>query len=58
MLDSHRTWAPDEGVPRDPFAWGEHAGHPTLFEVTFLQNGFRHQYGFVADDARWVSVTP
>ena len=22
VLWSHRNWAPDEGVPRDPFGWG------------------------------------
>jgi hypothetical protein len=54
VLDSHRAWAPDEGVPRDPFAWGEHASRPTLFEVTFVHGGFRHQYGFVADDERFL----
>lgn len=54
VLDSHRAWAPDEGVPRDPFAWGEHAARPSLFEVTFIHDGFRHQYGFVADDERFL----
>lgn len=54
VLDSHRAWAPDEGVPRDPFAWGEHTARPSLFEVTFIHEGFRHQYGFVADDERFV----
>ena len=33
---SHRLWSPDEGVPRDPFAWGPRRDEPSLFEVSFL----------------------
>ncbi len=54
VANSHRTWDPTGGVPRDPFAWGEHATQPSLFEVAFIHGGFRHQYGFVADDERFV----
>lgn len=53
-LDSHRTWSPDEGVPRDPFAWGDQRSKPSLFEITILRAGVRYQYGFVADDARFL----
>ncbi len=54
VVESHRAWAPDDGVQRDPFAWGEHATRPSLFEVTILLDGVRHQYGFVADDERFL----
>ena len=54
VLDSHRSWDPAGGVPRNPFAWGEHAARPSLFEVTMLVDGVRHQYGFVADDEQFV----
>ena len=47
---SHRIWPPDEGVPRDPFAWGPKRSEPSLFEVTALISGVRHQYGFSVND--------
>ena len=47
---SHRSWPPDEGVPRDPFAWGQKKTEPSLFEVTLLLDGVRFQYGFQASD--------
>ena len=46
---SHRSWAPDGGIPRDPFAWGK-KDEPSLFEVTVLVDSVRYQYGFVADN--------
>lgn len=54
VVDSHPFWPPVGGVPRDPFAWGARHEQPSLFEVTFVQDGVRYQYGFVADDARFV----
>lgn len=50
VLSSHRLWAPDGGVPRNPYAWGSKKAEPSLFEVTFLLNDVRLQYGFVASD--------
>ncbi len=62
VLHSHRTWAPDGGVPRDPFAWGKAASEPSLFEVTILVASVRYQYGFVVDDEafleEWLFVWP
>ncbi len=49
---SHRMWEPEEGVPRDPFAWSD-SRRTSLYEATFLINGVRYQYGFVADDERF-----
>ena len=51
---SHRAWSPDGGVPRDPFGWGPKAAESSLFEVSFLGEGVRYQYGFVADDERFL----
>ena len=60
VLMSHRFWSPDEGgsaesfVPRDPFAWGPKKSDPSLFEVTFLLDQVRYQYGFRASDEQFV----
>ncbi|MCK6514047.1 ATP-binding protein [Myxococcota bacterium] len=51
---SHRLWAPEGGVPRDPFVWGGGVGEPSTFEITLLVGSTRVQYGFVADDQRFV----
>jgi uncharacterized protein len=62
VLLSHRSWAPDEGVPRAPFAWGPEKTEPSLFEVTFLLDGVRYQYGFQASDEcfleEWLHAWP
>lgn len=54
VVDSHRKWEPDGGIPREPFAWGAHSAEPSLFEVTFLLEGVRYQYGFVATDEEFI----
>lgn len=54
VVHSHRSWPPEGGVPRDPFAWGPKAAEPSMFEVTLLLSGVRYQYGFVADDERFL----
>ena len=62
VLESHRFWPPDEGVPRDPFAWGQKRDEPSLFEVTVLLDAVRYQYGFVASDdgflEEWLHAWP
>jgi len=54
VRDSHRSWLPEGGVPRDPFAWGPRRSDPTLVEVTFVSDSVRYRYGFVADDERFL----
>lgn len=54
VIHSHRFWSPDGGVPRDPFAWGDKAREPSLYELTFALDGVRHEYGFVIDDERFL----
>jgi hypothetical protein len=60
VLESHRLWPPEGGVPRQAFAWAPPA--PSTYEVTWVRDGMRHQYGFVADDVRfleeWLYVWP
>lgn len=50
VFDSQRFWSPDEGIPRDPFAWGPKRDEPSLYEVDFISNGVRYMYGFRLDD--------
>lgn len=50
VVHSHRVWSPDAGVPRVKFRWGLKKTEPSLFEITFLIDGVRYQYGFVAND--------
>jgi len=54
VLESHRFWDPDGGVPRDPFAWGELRQQPTTFEFVFVREGCRYEYGFVTDSSRFL----
>lgn len=52
VIQSHRSWAPEGGVPRDQFAWGPKGAEPSSFEVTLFLDGIRYQYGFrVSDEA-------
>ncbi len=46
VLNSHRNWEPQEGISRDPFAWGERRKEPTSLEMVFVVDGVRYQYGF------------
>lgn len=54
VLHSHRSFSPEGGVPRQPFAWGEKLAEPSLFEIAFKVDGVRYEYGFCADDQRFV----
>ncbi|GAB5549368.1 MAG: ATP-binding protein [Sandaracinaceae bacterium] len=51
---SHRSWEPEGGVPREPFAWGDGPAEPSLYEITAVVNGTKMQYGFVADNDRFI----
>lgn len=51
---SHRLWAPDGGVPRDPFAWGGERDAPSVFECHLVDEGVRFEYGFAANDEAFV----
>jgi uncharacterized protein len=50
VTDSQRAWSPDEGIPREPFAWGEKRTGPSTFEVSFILGTIRYDYGFTLND--------
>ncbi len=50
VIYSHRSWSPDEGIPRDPFAWGKKRSEPSMFEVEIIIDNVRYRYGFRLDD--------
>ena len=50
VIYSHRSWSPDEGIPRDPFAWGQRRSEPSMFEVEIVIDGVRYRYGFRLND--------
>lgn len=62
VVDSHRLWVPDGGVPITPFAWGPKATESSLFEAVFKVANIRYEYGFVASHEafveEWLHVYP
>jgi predicted ATPase len=62
VLDSHTSWPPQGGVPRDAFAWDGFAEKPSMFEVTIIVGDIRYQYGFTANQAQvleeWLFAWP
>jgi hypothetical protein len=58
-----RSWRPDSGIPRVPFALDPIvAKNPSLFAVDLLLGGIRYEYGFVVNDSRvleeWLYAYP
>lgn len=63
VVESHRSWSPDGGIPRTPFALAvETLAEPSIFAVDVLIGGVRYEYGFTADSARvleeWLYAYP
>ena len=62
VLQSHRFWEPDTGVPRSPFGWGPKSHEPSTFEVSFLLEDKKYLYGFVVGDTaieeEWLYAWP
>ncbi len=61
--DSHRSWKPDGGIPRTPFALDPEAvAEPSRFAVDLLLDGIRYEYGFAVSSARvleeWLFAYP
>jgi hypothetical protein len=55
VVESHRQWAPDGGIPRTPFSLdAEATAAPSLFAADLLIDGVRYEYGFVVDSERVV----
>ena len=62
VLHSHRVWEPEGGVPRYPFTWDGYRTQPSSFELTFIIDAIRYEYGFVVDDTQvleeWLYAWP
>ncbi|HEX8831238.1 MAG TPA: AAA family ATPase [Longimicrobium sp.] len=63
VVDSHRNWLPNGGIPRTPFSLDEtSAAEPSLVAVDLLIGGVRYEYGFTADSVRvheeWLYAYP
>jgi uncharacterized protein len=63
VLESHRSWSPDGGIPRMPFALSLNAVlEPSLLAVDVVIDGVRYEYGFTADSVRiheeWLYAYP
>jgi uncharacterized protein len=46
VINSHRLWEPEAGVPHEPFALSEHKNAPAMYDVDMLLDGVRYRYGF------------
>ena len=56
VLHSHAQRTPESGVPRIPFAFDQDAlEQPTTVDVDFVIEGVRYQFGFEADNNRFLS---
>lgn len=59
---SHRLWAPDQAIPRDPFMGDTNSPAPSRFVIDFVLREVRHQYGFVMDSKvvaeEWLHAYP
>jgi AAA15 family ATPase/GTPase len=49
VLFSHRIWSPHGPIPRTPFILGAEKALESRFEMDFIIDGTRSQYGFVLD---------
>jgi energy-coupling factor transporter ATP-binding protein EcfA2 len=63
VIDSQRSWRPDIGFARVPFALDRNVvGEPSLFSVDLLLEGVRYEYGFVVNTLRvleeWLYAYP
>ena len=62
VVNSHRRWEPDGGVPTEPFALSSKKHEPSLYEIDAVINGDRVRYGFVVSakrvDEEWLHVWP
>ncbi|GGU37239.1 hypothetical protein GCM10010178_31800 [Lentzea flava] len=52
VRDSFAVWAPDDGVPRQPFKLDESPDRSSVYVVELIEAGVRYTYGFEVDDHR------
>ncbi|MFI0801372.1 hypothetical protein SAMN04489729_6038 [Amycolatopsis lurida] len=56
LRDSYRSWDPSNEIPRQPFLLNIHSRkQPSLFEVDFLIDDVRYNYGFELDSHKILS---
>jgi AAA15 family ATPase/GTPase len=62
VANSHPHWDANVGIQRRPFAWGEARSLPSLYEVVFIRESLKFQYGFTIDDKKvceeWLYAWP
>lgn len=62
VMLSHRRWEPEGGVPRNAFAWSGMQNTASTFEVTFLLDETKYEYGFSVNDdiveEEWLNAWP
>jgi hypothetical protein len=52
VVGSFGTTDPGGPIKRQPFRLGDSTGSPSQFEIDFVLDGVRHEYGFSIDDER------
>lgn len=52
VTDSHQRWKPHGGVPHSPFFAAPYSEQETMFDLDFMLDGDRYQYGFRFDMKR------
>lgn len=59
---SQRTWGPDHAIPRSPFMLQHSEKQPSRFNIDFIVNSIRYQYGFVVSSDKvleeWLYAYP
>jgi len=50
VLNSHRRWEPEGGIPRTAFAWASKRLDSSMLEISILLNGTKIEYGFSVND--------
>lgn len=62
VKSSHSRWEPDDLIPVDPFRLDSTRSAPSTYEIEFLLEGVRYQYGFRVDRERvlaeWLYAYP
>jgi AAA15 family ATPase/GTPase len=55
ILQSHSKWSPDAGIARSPFLLNKECkDSPSRFEIDFVVNDVRHNYGFTCSSKEFL----
>ncbi len=62
VVSSHRTWEPEEGIPRSPFALRADHSEASSYILDFTLDDIRYEYGFSVDEftvhEEWLRAWP